>query len=338
MKQLPERLRAYFMEAVGLDLELEKWAKARSVPFYLTAAFHFLTGKIMGHECLFVICPDDIGAADVYKHEKQLSKYAGVNKVYVIGSLTHYMRSQLVKMRLSFVVPGTQMYLPNMLMDLRENTLSGAKQPVSELLSPSAQATAIMLLYLDDVVVSTSYLSEEFGYSKMTASRVVNELTAFEFIQKHSAGKNNGLKLLGPKSSAWHGLKDKFRSPLREKFYVEGKPQDWSFKGEVCLAGETALASYSMLGEPAVPEYALDRESWKVFVFNNRERVHSSPDYFIVNDLPYCEIQVWSYRPDMCENGVADRLSLYLTLAGHDDERVSMSIDEMMECLNWFMD
>ena len=167
---------------------------------------------------------------------------------------------------------------------------------------------------------------------------MIKELGEFEFISKDLGKKQNWISLKGSHSEAWRELKNRFRSPLREIFYVEGEPRDWQHKGYISMAGETALSHYSMLGSPRVAEYAMDKDAWKFFNHNNEDRIRIDEDYFVVREIPYSKVQVWSYRPDMIEQGCADRISLYLTLARHEDERVNMSIDEMMECLNWFMD
>lgn len=338
MRNLPDRAKRYFFDTLGLTINFDVWKKEKSLPFFLSAGFDIRSTEILGLECIFVFCMDEIGPADIYKHDKHLSKYASIPRIYVVESLTLYARTQLIQMRLPFVVPSTQMYLPNLYMDLRENTLTASKQPLSEYLTPSAQAAAIYLLYKSDEILSTAELTEIFGYSRMTASRVINDLCEFDFISKDSGKKQSWIRLNGTHSEIWRELKGRFRSPLREVFFVEGEPMDWQHKGGISVAGETALSRYSMLGAPRVAEYAMDKEAWKFFNHNNEDIIRSDEDYFIVREIPYSKVQVWSYRPDMIEDGCADRISLYLTLARHEDERVSMSIDEMMECLNWFRD
>ena len=48
------------------------------------------------------------------------------------------------------------------------------------------------------------------------------------------------------------------------------------------------------------------------------------------------EVEVWIYPPSLfAENGVADRLSLYLSLRESADERVEEALEEMMRGRKW---
>jgi len=45
-------------------------------------------------------------------------------------------------------------------------------------------------------------------------------------------------------------------------------------------------------------------------------------------------IEIWRYDPSLtAENGVVDRLSLFLSLRGSDDVCVEIALDEMMNTL-----
>jgi hypothetical protein len=75
---------------------------------------------------------------------------------------------------------------------------------------------------------------------------------------------------------------------------------------------------------------ALGQDEWKAVRGRQRRVEMSEPDESLQ------EIEVWSYRLQiLVEGDRVDRLSLYLSLRDHPDERVAAAPDEMMTELPW---
>ncbi len=93
-------------------------------------------------------------------------------------SLPTYVRKRLIEKGISFVVPGVQMYLPALGMDMRSRAVRQKPLTVDRF-SPATQVVLIYwLLGRIEGVVTPLELSKWLGYSAMTMSRAVDELEA----------------------------------------------------------------------------------------------------------------------------------------------------------------
>ena len=98
----------------------------------------------------------------------------------------------------------------------------------------------------------------------------------------------------------------------------------------VCQAGLTALACHSMLTPPKRQVYAAFVKDWKDIKRKYPHEIISYPDE------AKCELEVWSYSPDLFANGkIVDPFSLYLSLRDIKDERVESAMEEMMGGIEW---
>ena len=87
-------------------------------------------------------------------------------------------------------------------------------------------------------------------------------------------------------------------------------------------AGETALAARSMLAAPGMEQKAVLRRAWRQL-----------SDLEVADgELPDNEtamIQVWRYAPVFADSSRVDDISLALSLAAIDDERIQLEVDRM---------
>ncbi len=87
-------------------------------------------------------------------------------------------------------------------------------------------------------------------------------------------------------------------------------------------AGETALAARSMLAAPSMEQKAVLRSAWR-----------GLRDLEVAEgELPDSEttmIQVWRYAPVFADSSRIDDISLALSLAAIDDERIQLELDRM---------
>lgn len=68
--------------------------------------------------------------ATIRKHVDNLHAYADAQVIYVRERITPYNRKRLIGQKVSFIVPGNQMYLPMMGIDLREHFRKVRGQPL----------------------------------------------------------------------------------------------------------------------------------------------------------------------------------------------------------------
>lgn len=107
-------------------------------------------------------------------------------------------------------------------------------------------------------------------------------------------------------------------SPVSKVFFARKTPQiDY-----LVDAGETALAARSMLAAPGMEQKAVLRSAWRQL-----------SDLEVADgELPDNEtamIQVWRYAPVFADSSRVDNISLALSLAAIDDERIQLEVDRM---------
>jgi hypothetical protein len=335
MKKLILSFEEYVYDVLGLTLALSSWQEAKRVPAYLQSQYEFYEVKILQVSCLvmFDTFSEEETPGTVKKHIDQLRKKYSGNFIYVRDRITSYNRKRLIDHKIPFIVPGNQLYLPPLGIDLREHFKAMHKEV--EKLSPAAQACILYILqdrHSPRSMGTTRWpalVAEKLGYSKMTISRVFKELDALDLATYYDnrvkgLTENGNMLNIGSGKVLWKAALEYFRTPVKRRVYA-------LVTKEVGIkAGLTALAEHSMLAEPSNKVVAMNSSQWKEFVSNGSLK---EINFLEQNAI---EVELWSYDPKLfTDDGTVDRLSLYLSLCGTEDERIGMALDEMMEKYPW---
>ena len=213
--------------------------------------------------------------------------------------------------------------------DLREHFRT-LHQPAPTL-SPAAHAAVLhLLLQADQEVYTPAELAKRLGYTKMSMTRVFNELEAEELGHIELQGRQRRLTLGLSRQELWRKALQLMRSPVKQRRYIRANSETRQRDSHWLTAGLSALATYSMLAMPPAPVVAMTTRQWKSLEpeFNVEPAAAGDPDAL--------EVEIWSYEPKLLTTDhVVDRLSLYLSLKDTDDERVQGSLEEMMEGIRW---
>ena len=325
-------VRKYLHEALGIDPVIREWAGVRALPYFLQDAFELYELKIHNHSILLAINRQEktLRLATVRGQMDKLKGLADRPVVYVTDALASYERKRLIEQKVPFIVPGNQLYLPDLGIDLREYFRQ--KRPAPEhALSPATQAMLIKALVnkSTQTIWHPAATSAEFGYTPMTLSRAVKELTAAGIATLQRKGKERWLHMNRPPPETWDVAKPLLRSPVKRSVWTHRNPILLQPELQFPLAGLSALARYSLLAEPAQPIYAVDLGRWKTLTQRGLPTL-SEPlfDAF--------QLQVWTYVPiPMPDNKAVDPLSLILSVQNDFDERVQGALEELQEHLPW---
>ena len=323
MKAELQQLERYLRDALGVEVAAVPWRDAGRLPQFLRERYDFAQATLLGVPCLFVIdaIPTEATPAVVHKHLELLRDKQDAEVVYVRPQVTAYNRKRLIERKVPFIVPGNQMYLPMLAIDLREYFRRIRTASESAAFSPATQAVVIhaMLHRIMDELVPLD-MARRLGYSAMTMSRAFDELEAAHIGQATIRGRERRLRLAATGQELWAQAQPFLRSPVNKRLTI---PRYAPLVG--IGAGLTALAHYSMLAPPEWPTLAVSREQWKKF-----RRGHT------VTPLPTAdpdgmEIEVWSYPPSLfAQKNFVDPFSLYLSLKHEQDERTQAALDEMV--------
>jgi DNA-binding MarR family transcriptional regulator len=327
MKDTCVGLEMYFHETLGVKLTLAPWASEGRMPLFLQDRYRFFQGQVLNLRCLFMADTheQEESPAVIRKHLDQVRAKWDDPVVYVRNRVTAYNRKRLIEHKVPFVVPGTQMYLPLLGIDLREH-FRKLRQDKSGL-GPAAQAVLIHALLRGPENLGPTVLAKQLGYSIMTMSRALDELDAAELGHTVANGRERRIGFVGPKRELWEKAQPLLHSPVVKRCSIRLSPNT---KLPGPRAGLSALAHYSMLAEPKGIAIALGREDWNVLRQNARTQA-------IMADEPDAvTIELWNYTPSLfAEQGWVDRLSLYLSLRETDDERVQAALDQMVKEVLW---
>lgn len=327
MHPVAHHLAEYLNETLSVSLSLRPWAEATRLPPFLSHRYQFFQAEMFGNPILFVIDEDadEQPPTTIKKHLTQIQAKWGPLVVYVRERVTAYNRNRLIQHRVSFLVPGNQLYIPELAIDLREYF---KKPPIkSPTFRPATQAVFIYaLLRASNKPLTAGELAPELGYTPMTLSRAFDAIEAAELGQSEMIGRSRHLQLVAPKPEIWMRAQPYLRSPVKHRFYIAP-----NFKNQLGLhAGLSALEQYSMIAGPMNPTFALSREQWKVYQQQGSIQKHT------LRDSDSFEVEVWSYPPRPYRHGESvDPLSLFLSLRANIDERIESAIEHMMKNIPW---
>jgi hypothetical protein len=317
----------YVEEALAVAVRPEIWQPARRLPVFLRDDYAFYEVEFLGTPCLLMADKtDERSAVTIRKHIQQVElKWGDRPIVYVCEQITSAHRRRLIEQKIPFVVPGNQMYLPMLGIDLREH-FRHVHTEVTQL-APATQAALLLLLNApNQQSYDTQELATRLDCSRMTASRCLKELAATDLNLVRVDGRKGVLEFDGDRRELWQRALPLFADPVKHRKRLHARASDAPW----LTAGLTALAHYSMLAAPPAPVVATTTTQWKQLQqqFDWERAAAGDPDAL--------EVELWSYEPKLLATGdVVDRLSLYLSLKDDDDERVQGSLEEMMEGIQW---
>ncbi len=325
--ELPE-FKSYLNTTLGLQVRPALWADGGKLPFYLRDRYAFYQARINELSCILMADrrPREEQPSTIRKHLRLVGERSGKTVVYVRSQLTSYHRKRLIEQKVPFVVPGNQLYLPMLGIDLREHYRQLTTE--TKTFSPATQALVIHILHNSlKQLSSVAQLASRLGYSKMTMSRAFDELEAAESGACRVIGRERVLLIKDSPKEFWEKARPRLRTPVKKTIHRrDAKREIVGYR-----AGLTALAEYTNLAAPPDPVVALSREDGTP----PKEGTPETARIPLGEDRDY-QVQIWRYPPEFfVHQAVVDRFSLYLSLRDTEDERVLTALDEMMEQVEW---
>jgi len=324
-------IQRYLHDVLGFSApELRPWAQESDLPYFLRDAFQFHELNLLGHAVLLAIDrkTDKPLLGEVRNQLNKVRALAELPVIYCTGALASYERRRLIEQKVPFIVPGNQLYLPDLGIDLREY-FRHRSTAAPGTLSPAAQAMLIVALLRQpwQTEWQPSGVATALGYTPMTLSRVVKELTAAGLATPHTLGRTRCLLMERTPQEVWEQAQTILRTPVKRSIWVHHDPSNAAQPRR--LAGLSALAHHSMLAEPKWPIYAISPAQWRAATQTGIEEL---PEAL----TGACQWQLWSYNPALLPSGITvDPLSLALSLQNNPDERIQLALDELKKQLPW---
>jgi hypothetical protein len=331
MPDLAVAVEQHIHQVLGLSTpKARPWARVDELPYFLRDAFEFSELELLGHGIVLMIgrAQQKTPLGEVRTWLDKVQAVAGQPVIYVTQALASYERRRLIEQKVPFIVPGNQLYLPDLGLDLREY-FRQRSAPADAALSPAAQALLITALLHQpwQAQWQASTLAAELGYTAMTLSRVVRELSATGLADVLTVARSRWLRMEQPPQNIWEQARPLLRSPVKRTVWV--RPAGATTAEPLQLAGLSALAHHSLLAEPKWPVYAVSATQWKAATAAGACELPEAID-------GAQEWQLWRYNPALLPGmATVDPLSLILSLQGLADERVELALDALAGELPW---
>ena len=319
-------LERYLATTLHDPVRVTPQAFAEKLPAFLDRMYTLGEGLVAGRRCVFLVTVHEAATpADIAKHVAMVRSAVDAIVVFVTPSLSAHNRSRLVGRGVPFVVPGRQLYIPDLAMDLRERFRTRPRRGVNGL-SPAAQAVLFHhLLRPDEGATTPSLIAARLRYSAMSIGRAFDVLVDAGLAQTEKRGKERHIRFKEEGRHLMDAAHDLLRNPVRaEKFVREGRALE-SLKH----AGESALAELTDLSPPRLSTRAVASRDWKSvaqtcgLVVTGRDEATGI-------------VETWTYDPaGLSDTCTVDPLSLYAQFRDHPDERVAMAADRLLDGLAW---
>ena len=180
------------------------WRGAGNLPPVLRERYKFAQAELLGLRALLVIDsnPEEQPPATVRKHMDMLQTKQQADLIYVRAQVTAYNRKRLIEQKVPFIVPGNQMYLPMLAIDLREHFRRIREEAPT--FSPSTQVVVLHALLRDaGQVLIPSEMAPRLGYSAMTMTRAFDELETANLAEVTVRGRERCLRFIGGRKEIW---------------------------------------------------------------------------------------------------------------------------------------
>jgi len=327
MNELIRLFANYLQETLGVTVKPEQWDGSRSLPVFMQSIYDCYTVRILGEQCLLLVSrgEEETTPAAVRKHyDIAHRKWPGA-VIVVKRAIASNNRQRLIEYKVPFAVPGNQLYLPDIGLDMREHFRK--IRVVGRSFSPSTQVVVLRaLLERSYGPLASTQLVSTLPYTPMTIKRAFDEIEQAQIGVARMRGRERELRFEKTGRELWDAVLPFLRDPVQRRVTA-------MFPRETVAgleAGLTALSRYSMISAPMPSTLAISPEVWKA--------AKENPD---VREIAYEDegahrLEIWRYDPTLLSaEYTVDHLSLFLSLRDSSDERIAAALDEMMESVQW---
>ena len=330
MNKIITDLQDYLDQILALRPEIRPWPDEPRQPHYLRAAYEFFTMRLFDIELLLAVRREGANLTPMQISAQVNNLTAATTRlcVFVDAQIEAYNRRRLIERKVQFIIPGMQVFLPALGVDLREQYQRHMAARAVQL-SPASQAALLhIVLNGQSEPVNSRQLKPHLQYTAMTLSRALNEFGDAKLGDSELKGRERWFTFTEQGKQLWERALPLLRDPVRRRTRVLRTP---SFSKLGLPAGLTALAKLTQLSEPETEVRAIAPDEMIHFNAQPYQDVRDEGAHLI-------EFEVWTYDPKRVAGELAktvDQLSLYLSLRDNNDERVEGQLAQMMENLKW---
>lgn len=292
------------------------------LPLAFKGRYYFFDIETNGVHWIAIKPKSDAGLVTLRKDRAKVQAAAGLNCAIFMDSTTCYIKEKLIDEGIPFVLADKQVYLP-FIGYLLSNSGERDIAPV-QLISYLTQKLILTAIYEKWDKVTVSEAAVRLGVTKTSVTRCFDEIEYLSIDILDAKGKSRAITVSEDRKQLWEKLQSVLRNPviaryeLREDIHLDKK------------AGITALCEYSLLSDNDYPTYAITKKEISETGIKKMKRICRGEEIG-------CVVLELGYFIDFENKKIEDPLSVVLSLSDGEkqDERVRISIDEMLEEYVW---
>lgn len=316
----------YINEVLGIKVNYKKVApeKLRKLPFFLAKGYDFGEIELFNQRIVLMLLKDDFTTDKLRTHILKVQNDLDVIVVAVIPVVDSYKRLRLIEKNVQFIVPGKQMYMPDLLISLREygNNRLEDQQPAN--MQPAAQLILLYHLQVEPLEgFNLGEIAKKLLYDPMTITRA-----AFYFqntgLCRIEGTKEKFLKFDKTKHELWNIAEPKMSNPVNKIQYYTGYTLDKNLK----KTNINALAHYTDINNDQLEFLAMRPGYGKFIIGANLKPIDPMEGNVCIEE--------WKYDPALLtQTEYIDPLSLYLCFRENKNERIEMAREKLIEQIRW---
>lgn len=314
---MKKQLEQYF----GCEVKVTECKNTLALPIFMTMRdIKLVEFYGVSFALINIIKEPELTIAAMKKQQKKYEEALQCPIAYEMALNSVSMRNALVKNGVPFVdLPGN-VFLPFLgivLQDMYRKLLVKADK-----MMPATQMVFLELLYMEDEESALkSEVAKKLNLTKTSITRATAQLEEMGLIQQVKSGTEISIKRNHSRKEYYEKAESYLINPVQKVLTIMRCEATF----ESLSAGETALSQVSELNPPRIEERAIYKGEE---VIDQLEIVDARYE-----DLDAClNVQLWKYNPSyFAREGCVDPVSLACTFKGNEDERIEMSIEELLE-------
>jgi len=335
-----KKLIQYIFETLGAEILVNPLLRSKigKLPLFLSETYNLSEAKILDHTFIIVERrnPDELSILQTEKHFKIIKDTFDTKVVLLANNLASYNRKRLIEKGINFIVPGKQLFLPDLLIDLRETLSPRRETGKKQTLLPSAQLLVLYrILNKENILrienIPFKQLAEIFHYTPMVITNAADNLRLHEICTTEGS-KERSIRFNLDIPEMWNDLvkRNLLINPVLKRVFVDEKPENLF----LLHSNTSALPEYSDMNPSRQEFFAIDRKAFYDLQKNNRLSNANK------SEGNYC-LEVWKYDPLNLIGGIlnekiaVDPLSLFLCLKNDHDERIQDALEQIIKKYIW---
>ena len=297
----------------------------KKLPLAYCGRYDIFTVETNGVLWMAIHPKDNVGLVMLRRDRAGVEKMTGLNCAIFLDRTTFYIKEKLMEEGIPFVIDGKQVFLPfigYLLSKENEREL-----PPVHLISFLTQKMLLIAIYERWNEVRVSGAAKRLEVSTKSASRCFDELEYLNVNVLGMKGKSRVINIPDEREQLWQQIKSVLRNPVIRRFILR---KDMKLEKK---AGISALCEYSLLSDNAYPTYAVTKKELEASGVKEEKQASELEEIG-------CVVLELGYFTDFLGKGLQDPLSVVLSLTEEEqeEERVDISINEMLEEYVWSRD